>query len=66
MRTLLFNDMPLSAHRPEPIPGQPERDPFTEPQPDDTPGFPPGSRPGPGTGDSPIDSPLEIRVPTWH
>lgn len=37
--------LPLHAHRPEPIPGEPARDPFTEPQPEDTPGFPPGSRP---------------------
>jgi hypothetical protein len=46
----------IRAHRPEPVPGEPARDPFTEPQPDDTPGFPPGSRPK----EAPIDPPTEI------
>jgi hypothetical protein len=47
---------PFRAHRPEPIPGEPARDPFTEPHPEDTPGFPPGSRPD--------NEPIEPHPPT--
>lgn len=51
---------PVHAHRPEPVPGLPERDPFKEPQPDDIPGLPPGAEPGTGPlEDEPADRPLQ-------
>lgn len=51
----------IQAHRPEPIPGQPERDPMLEPRPEDTPGFPPGSAPGTDPeADEPGERPIEL------
>ncbi len=61
---LSFQDaFAIHAHRPEPFPGQPERDPMLEPRPEDTPGFPPGSTPGADPeADEPGERPVEIFV----
>lgn len=40
-------------HRPEPIPGEPARDPFTEPDPDEAPGSAPHD--SPESDDAPLE-----------